>query len=147
MARSLVSKEVLPFAKLLGGLVVATIVLDAILHQFELLWIGRYLGIPGTLLILLSFVYSLRKRRIITFGKPKTLLTIHQILTMLGALMILVHAGVHRSIKAALSGRAEDSIRVSYATTEAAAGAPTSAPAAVKAEAPLLRTEPCRIWR
>jgi hypothetical protein len=95
MARSLVSKEVLPFAKLLGALVAATIVLDAMLHQFELLWVGRYLGIPGTLLILLSFVYSLRKRRIITFGKPKTLLTIHQILTMLGALMILVHAGVH----------------------------------------------------
>lgn len=95
MERSLVRKEVVPFLVMFGSLLLATIVCDALLHQFELVWIGRYLGIPGTLLILLSFLYSLRKRKHITFGKPKTLLSLHETLTWIGALMVLVHAGIH----------------------------------------------------
>ena len=70
-------------------------VIDALLHPLGLVWIGRYLGIPGTILILSSFFYSLRKRKLISVGKPKVLLTLHEALTWLGALMILVHAGVH----------------------------------------------------
>jgi len=95
MERSLVREEVLPFAALLGSLVVATIIADALLHQLGLVWIGRYLGIPGTVFILLSFFYSLRKRKLISVGKPKTLLNLHQAFAWLGALMILVHAGIH----------------------------------------------------
>jgi hypothetical protein len=95
MERSLVREEVLPFAALLGSLVIATIIADALLHQLGLVWIGRYLGIPGTILILLSFFYSLRKRKLISVGKPKTLLNLHQAFAWLGALMILVHAGIH----------------------------------------------------
>jgi hypothetical protein len=95
MQRSLVREEVLPFAALLGSLVVATIIADALLHQLGLVWIGRYLGIPGTIFILLSFFYSLRKRKLISVGKPKTLLNLHQAFAWLGALMILVHAGIH----------------------------------------------------
>ena len=34
-------------------------------------------------------------RKMIGFGKPKTLLNLHETLTWLGALMVLVHAGVH----------------------------------------------------
>jgi len=78
-----------------GLLVLSTIVIDALLHQFGLVWVGRYLGIPGTILILVSFVYSMRKRKLIQAGKPKVLLRLHETLTWLGALMILVHAGVH----------------------------------------------------
>jgi len=78
-----------------GSLILATLITDALLHQFELAWIGRWLGIPGTLLILSSFLYSLRKRKKISFGKPKTLLTLHETLTWIGALLILVHAGIH----------------------------------------------------
>jgi hypothetical protein len=37
----------------------------------------------------------MRKRKLINVGKPKILLILHEILTWLGALMILVHAGVH----------------------------------------------------
>ncbi len=77
------------------ALIAATIVIDILLHRVELVWIGRYLGIPGTLMILLSFFYSMRKRKLISFGKPKTLLVLHKTFTWLGALMILVHAGVH----------------------------------------------------
>jgi len=95
MERSLIRKEVLPFLMMFGALILATIIIDAILHQFDLIWIGRWLGIPGVILILLSFFYSMRKRKKISFGKPKTLLILHETLAWMGALMILVHAGIH----------------------------------------------------
>jgi len=95
MERSLISKEVIPFLLMFGTLILATIVSDALLHHFDLVWVGRYLGIPGTLLILLSLFYSMRKRKLVSFGKPKTLLMLHETLAWLGALMILVHAGIH----------------------------------------------------
>jgi hypothetical protein len=95
MERSLIRKEVLPFIGMFGSLILATMISDALLHLFDLVWIGRWLGIPGVILILLSFFYSMRKRKKISFGKPKTLLVLHETLTWLGALMILVHAGIH----------------------------------------------------
>ena len=95
MERSLIRKEIIPFVMMFGALILATIITDTLLHQFDLVWIGRWLGIPGTILILLSFFYSMRKRKMISFGKPRTLLILHETLTWLGALMILVHAGIH----------------------------------------------------
>jgi len=95
MERSLIRKEVLPFIGMFGSLILATMISDALLHLFDLVWIGRWLGIPGVILILLSFFYSMRKRKKISFGKPRTLLVLHETLTWLGALMILVHAGIH----------------------------------------------------
>lgn len=95
MERSLIRKEVIPFLKMFGALILATMITDALLHYFDLIWIGRWIGIPGVILILLSFFYSMRKRKKISFGKPKNLLILHETLTWLGALMILVHAGIH----------------------------------------------------
>ncbi|WP_296700038.1 hypothetical protein [Thiocapsa sp. UBA6158] len=95
MNRSIVRREVLPFLVMFGSLIVATAMTDALLHALDLYWIGRYLGIPGTFLILLSFGYSMRKRKLIRFSQPKRLLQLHEILAWLGVLMILVHAGVH----------------------------------------------------
>jgi hypothetical protein len=95
MDYSLARKEIFPFVAIIGSLIIATIFTDAILHLVDLIWIGRWLGIPGTLLILLSFLYSLRKRKKISFGKPKVLLTMHEVMAWIGALMILVHAGIH----------------------------------------------------
>ena len=95
MERSLIRKEVIPFAVMFSALILATIIIDTLLHQFDLVWIGRWLGIPGTILILFSFIYSMRKRKMISFGKPRTLLILHETLTWLGALMILIHAGIH----------------------------------------------------
>jgi hypothetical protein len=84
MTPSLWRRHVLPFTILLGLLALATIAGDYLLHRLNLVWIGRYLGIPGTLLIVGSLVYSLRKRKYITSGNPKTLLTLHEAGTWLG---------------------------------------------------------------
>jgi hypothetical protein len=95
MNASLWRQHVLPFTLLLGLLAAATLLGDYLLHQMNLVWIGRYLGIPGTLLIIGSMVYSLRKRKYITSGNPKSLLRLHEFSAWLGSLMILIHAGVH----------------------------------------------------
>lgn len=95
MNRSLFKKEVIPFYSLFAVLILAAIVFDFILHLFDLVWIGRYLGIPGSLCILLAFMYSLRKRKVIKVGNPKYWLNMHEVLTWSGSLLILVHAGIH----------------------------------------------------
>lgn len=76
-------------------MILVTILIDYLLHYFHLGYIGRYLGIIGTLAILISFVYSLRKRKIVEFGHPKELLALHEYLAWAGSVLILVHAGVH----------------------------------------------------
>ena len=95
MTTSLWRQHILPFTLLLGLLVAATLAGDYLLHRLDLVWVGRYLGIPGALLIIGSLVYSLRKRKYITMGNPKSLLTLHEFGTWLGSLMVLIHAGVH----------------------------------------------------
>jgi hypothetical protein len=74
MNKSLLRIEVLPFLTYFVVLIAAAILGDLILHHFQMVWVGRYLGIPGTLLILLSLVYSMRKRKLITVGDPRALL-------------------------------------------------------------------------
>jgi hypothetical protein len=95
MNHSLWRQHVLPFTLLLGLLAVATLAGDYFLHRLNLVWVGRYLGIPGTLLIIGSLVYSLRKRKYITAGNPKSLLNLHEFTAWLGSLMVLIHAGIH----------------------------------------------------
>jgi hypothetical protein len=95
MALSLWHRHVLPFTLLAGLLAVATLAGDYLLHRLDLVWVGRYLGIPGTILIIGSMVYSLRKRKMITTGNPKTLLNLHEFTAWLGSLMVLIHSGIH----------------------------------------------------
>ncbi|MBK9572295.1 MAG: hypothetical protein IPO43_05975 [Rhodoferax sp.] len=95
MQAKLLRREVLPFMLAFAALAVLALLLDALLHVFNVVWIGRYLGIPGTLLILLSFVYSLRKRRLVGFSQPAVLLRWHQRMAWFGSLLVLVHAGIH----------------------------------------------------
>ena len=92
---SLLSREVIPFALMLLALVAVALAVDAGLHLAGVVWIGRYLGIPGVLLIIASSAYSLRKHRVISSGKPVTLLRLHERLAWAGSLLILVHAGIH----------------------------------------------------
>lgn len=95
MTTSLWRQHILPFTLLLGLLAAATLTGDYLLHRLNLVWVGRYLGIPGTILIIGSLIYSLRKRKYIQTGNIKTLLSLHEFGTWLGSLMVLIHAGVH----------------------------------------------------
>jgi hypothetical protein len=88
-------REVLPFVASFALLAVVALALDGVLHLLDLLWVGRWLGIPGTLLIIGSAGYSLRKRKLIRSGHPARLLRWHEWLAWLGSLLVLVHAGVH----------------------------------------------------
>lgn len=92
---SLWRNHILPFTLLVTLLGVATLIGDYLLHRLNLVWVGRYLGIPGTLLIIGSLIYSLRKRKYITSGNIKSWLRMHEIGTWLGSLMVLIHAGIH----------------------------------------------------
>ena len=95
MEAKLLRREVLPFLLAFSALVVVSLLIDALLHVFNAVWVGRYLGIPGTLLILGSFGYSLRKRKVIRSGNPVRLLRLHERMAWLGSLLVLVHAGIH----------------------------------------------------
>lgn len=91
----LVSREVLPFylsLLILGG---GALLVDALLHLLHVVWIGRWLGIPGTLLIIGSFGYSLARRKWIKVAAVAGLLRLHERMAWAGSLLILVHAGVH----------------------------------------------------
>lgn len=95
MRSNLLLREVLPFFLSLMALVGAALLVDAGLHLLDAVWIGRYLGIPGVILILASFGHSLRKRGVIQGGDPMLLLRLHEWLAWAGSLLVLVHAGVH----------------------------------------------------
>ena len=95
MTTSLWRQHILPFTFLLGVLAIAALAGDFFLHRLNLVWVGRYLGIPGTLLIIGSLVYSLRKRKIISSGNPRSLLIFHEFTAWLGSLMVLIHSGIH----------------------------------------------------
>ena len=92
---SLWRKHILPFTLLVTLLGAATVAGDYLLHRFDLVWVGRYLGIPGTLLIIVSLIYSLRKRKVINAGNVRAWLSMHEAGTWLGSLMVLIHAGIH----------------------------------------------------
>lgn len=88
-------KRILPSIFLYAGMICISILIDYILHLANLVWVGRYFGIFGTALIIISFIYSLRKRKIINSGQPKKLLNFHEFLGWFGAIVLLVHGGIH----------------------------------------------------
>lgn len=95
MIQPLFVKYVLPFFQWYALMILLAIAIDYVLHHFQLVFIGRYLGLIGTLTICASFAYSLRKRKIIESGSPKKLLAMHEYLAWTGSIMLLVHAGIH----------------------------------------------------
>jgi len=95
MEAKLLRREVLPFLLSFSALAAVALLFDALLHFLNAVWIGRYLGIPGTLIILGSFGYSLRKRKVIRSGNPVQWLRLHERMAWLGSLLVLVHAGIH----------------------------------------------------
>lgn len=95
MKKSVLVKYVLPFLQWYGLMILFAIVLDYFLHRMQLVSAGKYLGYVGTGLIIISFIYSLRKRKLIQSGSPKKLLIFHEYLAWSGSIMLLVHAGIH----------------------------------------------------
>ena len=95
MKARLFSREVLPFYLSLLALVAVTLLCDAALHLLNAVWVGRWLGIPGTLMILGSLAYSLRKHKLIKSGQPVKLLRLYEYMAWAGSLLVLVHAGIH----------------------------------------------------
>jgi hypothetical protein len=95
MNSSLWREHILPFIALFSLLALATLAGDYLLHYLKLVWIGRYIGIAGTILIVVSLSYSLRKRKMITSGDPRRYLRMHEICAWLGSVLVLIHAGIH----------------------------------------------------
>lgn len=95
MALKFVGSKIIPSAFVFLSLIISAILIDFLLHLAGLVWVGRYLGIVGTFVIITSFIYSLRKRKIIKSGSPKRLLQNHELQGWIGALFILVHGGIH----------------------------------------------------
>jgi len=95
MALRFTLTRIVPSAALFVSLLVAAVLVDYVFHVLHLARVGRYLGVVGSFLILASFVYSLRKRKLIRSGSPKTLLRNHEVLGWTGALLLLVHGGIH----------------------------------------------------
>jgi len=95
MKSTLLTREVLPFLATFTALVAVALLIDTLLHLANAVWIGRYLGIPGTVLILGSFGYSLRKHSVVHSGNPVSLLRLHERMAWTGSMIVLVHAGIH----------------------------------------------------
>ncbi|WP_076791932.1 hypothetical protein [Chlorobium sp. KB01] len=95
MWKSVLVQRTIPLTISYLLLILAAIALDSILHALNLVWIGRYLGIAGTLSLAFSFIYSARKKKLILNGPMKLFLRLHCHSGWIGTLMILVHSGVH----------------------------------------------------
>ncbi len=95
MKKSIIFKDIIPFIVWFSTLIFSAIFIDIILHYFDLIFVGRYLGYLGTFTIMVSFLYSLNKRKIISISTPKFLLDYHEYFALSGSVMILVHAGIH----------------------------------------------------
>ena len=95
MKAHLFSREVVPFYLSLLALGGLALLCDAVLHLLDAVWVGRWLGIPGVLLIIASLGYSLRKRKLLQSGRPASWLRAHEYLAWAGSLLVLVHAGIH----------------------------------------------------
>ncbi len=95
MALRLTVTRILPSVALFLALIGGALLGDLVLHRAGLAWVGRWGGLAGSALILASFLYSARKRKLLSVGSPKALLRAHEALGWTGALLVLVHGGIH----------------------------------------------------
>ncbi|KZK73967.1 MAG: hypothetical protein A3K90_06995 [Pelodictyon luteolum] len=95
MWQSILIRKALPLTASYLLLIVASMVLDYLLHELRIELAGRYLGVAGAIFFLLSFLYSARKNQIIPKGPLKRFLQLHCHAGWIATLLILVHSGIH----------------------------------------------------
>lgn len=95
MKKSVFMKYIVPFMEWYLLMIIATISIDFYLHKSNIVINSWATGISGSLLIIISFIYSFRKRKIIKIGSQKKLLNFHEYIAWLGSVVLLVHAGIH----------------------------------------------------
>lgn len=78
-----------------GSMLLLVAAADLILHATGLSALGLYAGYLGSLLIVVSFAYSARKRKLVRWSSPRRLLTLHKAAAWLGPLLVLIHGGFH----------------------------------------------------
>lgn len=78
--------------------VINAVLIGIFLDNHQVQGFRLFTGITGIVLIILSFAYSMRKRKwLITFGSPKYWLLLHEWLSIGGTFLIFVHTGTHFS--------------------------------------------------
>ncbi|NTU53660.1 MAG: hypothetical protein HGA97_08200 [Chlorobiaceae bacterium] len=95
MWNSLLIQKALPLLVSFLLLILSSIVIDYLLHSFNLYSAGRYLGVIGTFFFLFSFIYTARKKKIIPNGAVRRFLQVHCNAGWIATLLILVHSGIH----------------------------------------------------
>lgn len=95
MRRFLILNEWFSFLFRLSALILMTILGEWSLHHWQLDRVGRHLGLPGVLLLLVSMRYVLQKRRQRSITPSRRLLEFHQWTVLTGGAMIFIHAGLH----------------------------------------------------
>lgn len=93
--KRLLADSLLPYILVFLALPVLTLAFDLVLHRAGLLPVGLWFGPIGTALVLLSLMYSLRRRKLVAFGTVGGMLGLHEVLGWLGALLLLIHGGIH----------------------------------------------------
>lgn len=90
-----VFRETVVDISLFALMIISAVVLDGLLHRLGMAAWGRWLGYAGTFLLIASFAYSARKRKLAVWGRPAKWLRFHEWLAWLGTMMILAHGGIH----------------------------------------------------
>jgi len=85
----------LPDVAAFASMLLLAAVADIVLHSMDLPEVGLYAGYAGSALIVLSFWYSIRKRKMLTWGSPRALLMLHKVAAWLGPVLVLIHGGIH----------------------------------------------------
>jgi hypothetical protein len=86
-----VATAIFLYLVLIGG----ALACDRVLHQLGWQCVGKWAGPVGVGIILLGFAHSARRRTLIQRPSVRLLLSLHELFGWVGALLILVHAGVH----------------------------------------------------
>jgi len=87
-------RSVLPFVSSFVSLLLIALVIDLVLYSVNLGYLKRWAGPIGVLLLVLSFAYSVRRKRLLVKGKLPHWLRLHEFLAWAGTLTLVVHAGL-----------------------------------------------------